>query len=40
MVKKIFVEWNKILMGPILNKVGVQQGGIDSDRVYTIESIG
>ena len=33
--RKTFVEWNKTLMGPILDKLGVEQGGVNSDRLYT-----
>ena len=25
--RKTFVEWDKVLMGPILDKLGVEQGG-------------
>ena len=31
-----FCEWNKALMGPILDKRGVEQGGINSDRLYKL----
>ena len=31
-----FCEWNKILMGPIMDKLGVEQGGINSDRLYKL----
>ena len=34
--RKTFVEWNKVLMGPILDKLGVEQGGINSDRLYKL----
>ena len=34
--RKTFVEWNKLLMGPILDKLGVEQGGINSDRLYKL----
>ena len=31
-----FCEWNKALMGPILNKRGAEQGGISSDGLYKL----
>ena len=31
-----FVEWDKCLMGPILDKLGVEQGGVLSDRLYKL----
>ena len=31
-----FVEWAKVLMGPIDDKLGVEQGGILSDRLYKL----
>ena len=31
-----FCEWNKALMGPILDKRGVEQGGINSDRLHKL----
>ena len=31
-----YCEWNKALMGPILDKLGVEQGGINSDRLYKL----
>jgi hypothetical protein len=31
-----FCEWNKELMGPILDLLGVEQGGINSDRLYKL----
>ena len=34
--RKTFVEWSKTIMGPILDKLGVEQGGINSDRLYKL----
>ena len=34
--RKTFVEWAKVLLGPILDKLGVEQGGILSDRLYKL----
>ena len=34
--RKTFVEWNKVLMGPINDTIGVEQGGVNSDRVYKL----
>ena len=34
--RKTFVEWNKTLMGPIHDLLGVEQGGCNSDRVYKL----
>ena len=31
-----FCEWNKALMGPIHDKRGVEQGGINSDRLHKL----
>ena len=31
-----FVEWDKVLMGPIYDKIGVEQGGCLSDRLYKL----
>ena len=31
-----YIEWNKILMGPILDKLGAEQGGVNSDRIYKL----
>ena len=31
-----YCEWDKTLMGPILDKLGVEQGGISSDRLYKL----
>ena len=32
----IYVEWDKCLMGPIADKLGVEQGGCLSDRLYKL----
>ena len=34
--RKTYVEWNKVLMGPIHDKLGVEQGGCNSDRLYKL----
>ena len=34
--RRTFVEWDKCLMGPILDKLGVEQGGCLSDRLYKL----
>ena len=34
--RKTFVEWNKCLMGPIQDLLGVEQGGCLSDRLYKL----
>ena len=34
--RKTFVEWDKCLMGPISDKLGVEQGGVLSDRLYKL----
>ena len=31
-----YVEWDKVLMGPIHDKLGVEQGGCNSDRIYRL----
>ena len=31
-----YCEWNKALMGPIRDLLGVEQGGINSDRLYKL----
>ena len=30
------IEWDKTLMGPIKDRLGVEQGGINSDRLYKL----
>ena len=34
--RQTFVEWDKVLMGPIMDLVGVEQGGCNSDRMYRL----
>ena len=34
--RKTFVEWDKVLMGPILDKLGVEQGGVNSGEIYKL----
>ena len=34
--RRTFVEWNKRLMGPICDRLGVEQGGVNSDRLYKL----
>jgi hypothetical protein len=34
--RKTFIEWDKTLMGPICDKLGVEQGGCNSDRLYKL----
>ena len=34
--RRTFVEWDKVLMGPIDDKLGVEQGGVNSDRIYKL----
>ena len=34
--RKSFIEWDKILMGPIDDTTGVEQGGVNSDRIYKL----
>ena len=34
--RKTFVEWDKVLMGPILDKLGVEQGGKNSGEIYKL----
>ena len=34
--RKTFVEWEKCVLGPILDLLGVEQGGILSDRLYKL----
>ena len=34
--RKTFYEWNKEIAGPILDNMGVEQGGINSDRLYKL----
>ena len=34
--RQTYVEWDKVLMGPISDKLGVEQGGCNSDRIYKL----
>ena len=34
--RRTFCEWSKTLMGPIMDKLGVEQGGVNSDRLYKL----
>ena len=34
--RKTYVEWCKTLMGPISDELGVEQGGVNSDRMYKL----
>ena len=34
--RQTFVEWDKCLMGPIKDLLGVEQGGVLSDRLYKL----
>ena len=34
--RKTFCEWSKTLMGPIMDKLGVEQGGVNSDKLYKL----
>ena len=34
--RQTFVEWDKTLMGPIKDRLGVEQGGCNSDRIYKL----
>ena len=34
--RKTFIEWNKTLMGPIIDKIDLEQGGCNSDRLYKL----
>ena len=34
--RKTFAEWDKVLMGPIIDKLGVEQGGVNSGDFYKI----
>ena len=31
-----YIEWDKTLMGPVVDKLGVEQGGCNSDRLYKL----
>jgi hypothetical protein len=34
--RNTYVEWDKVLMGPIQDSMGVEQGGVNSDRIYKL----
>ena len=34
--RKTYIEWCKALMGPISDQLGVEQGGVNSDRFYKL----
>ena len=34
--RQTFIEWDKTLMGPVRDKLGVEQGGCNSDRLYKL----
>ena len=34
--RRTYVEWDKVLMGPICDSIGVEQGGVNSDRLYKL----
>ena len=34
--RKTFIEWDKSLMGPIADRLGVEQGGVNSDKTYKL----
>ena len=34
--RRTYVEWDKTIMGPIQDLLGVEQGGINSDRLYKL----
>ena len=34
--RRTYCEWSKTLMGPIMDKLGVEQGGVNSDRLYKL----
>ena len=34
--RKTYIEWNKVLMGPIDDTIGVEQGGVNSDKIYKL----
>ena len=36
--RKTYVEWDKTMMGPINDKLGVEQGGVISDRIYKLSN--
>ena len=34
--RKTFVEWDKVLMGPIEDSLGIEQGGVNSNKIYKL----
>lgn len=34
--RKTFVEWNRRILGPILDELGFEQGGVSSGDLYTV----
>ena len=36
--RKTFIEWDKVLMGPIQDLLGVEQGGQNSDKIYKLNN--
>ena len=34
--RRTFCEWSKVMMGPIHDQLGVEQGGVNSDRLYKL----
>ena len=34
--RRTFIEWNKEIMGPIRDTMGVEQGGVASDKIYRL----
>ena len=34
--RRTYCEWSKTLMGPIDDSIGVEQGGVNSDRLYKL----
>ena len=36
--RRTFPEWNKVLMGPIYDDLGLEQGGINSGDLYKLQN--
>ena len=36
--RKTYIEWDKVLMGPVNDQRGVEQGGCLSDRLHNLAS--
>jgi hypothetical protein len=34
--RRTFLQWGTTIMGPILDKRGVEQGPVNSDRIYKL----